>query len=79
MPFGGRTASTASSGYGRLNGPNSLPKKPPVVNAFSSSFSPMPFEPLADVDERRDRRVARAEHAGDPRADVRAATVCGGT
>src|SRR5256885_1191937 len=29
------------------------------------------FEALADVDERRDRRVLRAEHLGDPRAEVR--------
>src|SRR4051812_9060508 len=42
MPFGGRTAATASSGYGRLNGPYSLPRKPAVVNAFSSSDSPCP-------------------------------------
>ena len=71
MPFGGRTASTASSGYGRLNGPYSLPKKPAVVNAFSSSPSPS-LEPLADVDERRDGRVragpsVRAIHGAEVR------------
>ncbi len=31
----------------------------------------VPFEPLADVDERRDRRVLRPADLGDPRADVR--------
>ena len=31
-----------------------------------------PFEPLADIDERRHDRVPRSEHAGHPAADVRA-------
>ena len=33
---------SSSVGKGRLNGPNSVPKKPPVVKAFSSSDSPTP-------------------------------------
>ena len=41
------------------------------MNAFSSSDSPMPLQPLADVDERRDGRVLRPADLGDPRADVR--------
>ena len=32
---------------------------------------PVTFQPLADVDERRDRRVSRTADLGDPRADVR--------
>lgn len=39
----------------------------------------MPLQPLADVDEWWDRRVPRSSNLGDPRAEMGAATVCGGT
>ena len=42
MPSGGCTDFAASSGKGRFIGPYSLPKKPAVVKAFNSSFSPTP-------------------------------------
>ena len=79
MPFGGRTAIAASSGNGSLNGPYSLPKKPPVVNAFSSSASPCPSSrwPMlmnAGMTGLRGPST-RAIHA--PMCG--AATVCGGT
>ena len=69
----------ASSGYGILNGPYSLPKKPAVVNALSSSTSPCPSS--------RWPMLMNAGIAGflgprtlaihEPRCG--AATVCGGT
>ena len=42
MPGGGCTDCAASAGSGRFIGPNSAPKKPAVVKAFSSSDSPTP-------------------------------------
>jgi hypothetical protein len=79
MPGGGRTALAASSGYGRFIGPNSLPKKPAVVNALISSFSPMPSSrwPMlmnAGMTGFRGPKT-RAIHA--PKWGQ--ATVCGGT
>ena len=71
MPLGGRTASAASSGNGRLNGPNSVPKKPPVVKALSSSDSPLPSSRWPMLMNAGITGLTRPQHAGHPRADVR--------
>ena len=71
--------SGASSGYGKFIGPNSLPKKPAVVNALISSISPMPSSRWPMLMNGGIDGVSRPEHPGHPGADVRAATVCGGT
>ena len=79
MPLGGRTALTASSGNGRLNGPNSVPKNPPVVNAFSSSDSPCPSSrwPMLMNGGMAGFRGPRTRAIHAPMCGH--ATVCGGT
>jgi hypothetical protein len=62
-----------------LNGPNSLPKKPPVVNAFNSSDSPTPSSrwPMLMNGGMAGLLGPRTLATQEPRCG--AATVCGGT
>ena len=61
-----------------MNGPNSLPRKPAVMKGLEL-FPFADIKPLADVDERRHRRIQRPQGPGDHgRPMCGAATVCGG-
>ena len=57
--------------YGKFIGPYSEPKNPAVVNAFNSSLSPDAFEPLTDINEGWNNRIARPKNFCDPTTDVR--------
>ena len=72
MPFGGRTAATASVGIGEVERAVLAAEEAAGGERLQLLRLADAFEALADVDERRDGGVVRAADLRDPRAEVRA-------
>ena len=68
IPFGGRTDRGRIRRIGQVERPELGAEEAAGGEGLQFFRLADPFEPLADVDERRNRRVLRAQNAGDPRS-----------